>query len=1129
MLFHICLIKPRTKLLMNKNSTANRFLIYPISFLILILLSSSTIAQKKPVYFNHITSSNGLSQNKAAAIVQDHDGFIWIGTEDGLNKYDGYNFEIFKRIPGDTLSINDNWVNSLYVAKDGTIWIGGLLAGLSRYNSTTNNFTSYNHILSDPNSISDVSIRSISEDEKGNLWIATQNNGFDYMVVKQGKFIHMINMLPQDYPLAKDQVIFIHQDRQNHLWIGSVSKIHYFRVTYNEKGIPQLLPEKIQNQNITTAALSIKEDADNNIWIGTAGDGLLKFQYKDKILNKIESPENNSLLKSLYILALDTDDIGNLWIGGTSIGAISNLNSNAEAGLLKLNIKTNELQKFLYDPKDEKSISSNLILSLLVDRTGVLWVGTALSGLSVYDKSVIKFSLLNTGPEEFNIVKNPIRGFYMDENHLLWIASQGSGLISYDRDGNKFEFFTNDEKKSNSISSNVIFSLYEDNKFLWVGTGQGLNRFNKKSKSFKRFYIDSTNPGSAVNRINYNIIELDKYPGYLWFGTNGSGLVRFDKDKETFKKYTYDPENENSLNNRANFVRTVWYSKTRPDEIWTGTTNGINILNLKDETFHFYNYDPKDSTSLSHPNVMDFYEDPKGYVWIATYGGGVNRFDPKTKKFKRFTEENSDLPNNGVYGILPDENGNLWISTNNGITKLNPSTFKFRNYSVDDGLQSEEFNGGAFYKANDGEMFFGGIKGYNSFYPSEVTDNKYKPNILITGLKIFNEPVQVGEDSPLKQQITKTQEIVLPYWQNDISFEYVALHYANPPKNKYAFKLENYENDWRYVGNIRTATYTNLDPGEYVFRVKGSNNDGLWNDEGKSIKLIIKPPWWKTNLAYASYVLLFFVGIFSFDRYQRVRIKNNEQRKTQLALLQAENDRKTKELEAARQLQLSMLPKQLPQLPHLDIAVYMKTATEVGGDYYDFHVHLDGTLTVILGDATGHGMMSGMMVSIMKSLFMSDRTNKELKPFFENASAAIKDMQLGRLMTALTCVQIKNNRLITANAGMPPLLLYRKGSQNINEIAINNLPLGAMKEVNYDVREIEIEKGDSFLMMSDGFAELKNDKDELYGYKRAKKSFEKIAEKEPEEIVSYLNEEGKRWTNNKDLEDDVTFVVIKVK
>ena len=264
---------------------------------------------------------------------------------------------------------------------------------------------------------------------------------------------------------------------------------------------------------------------------------------------------------------------------------------------------------------------------------------------------------------------------------------------------------------------------------------------------------------------------------------------------------------------------------------------------------------------------MQFYEDEKGYIWISTYGGGLNRFDPKTEEFLHFTESNSDIPNNAVYGVLPDEQGNLWMSTNNGISKFNPNTFEFRNYTVDDGLQSEEFNGGAVYKSRTGEMFFGGIEGFNYFFPEDVLDNPAKPEIVLTDLKIFNESIEVGtEDSPLKKQISNTKEINLAHWQNDISFEYVGLHYANTAKNRYAFKLENYEDDWRYVDNIRIATYTNLDPGEYIFRVKGANSDGLWNEEGTSINLIISPPWWRTYWAYFGYVLFFALGIFAFDQ-----------------------------------------------------------------------------------------------------------------------------------------------------------------------------------------------------------------------------------------------------------------------
>lgn len=390
---------------------------YSVLLLIIIMLSSTTIAQKKPVKFNRLTSSDGLSQNRVISIVQDHDGFIWIGTEDGLNKYDGYNFEIFKRNPGDSLSLNDNQGNAMFVAKDGTLWIGGSLTGLSKYNSATKTFTRYNNDHSNPNSLAEDIIISFSEDTKGNLWIVTQNKGFDYMIVNEGKFIHMANMLPLDYKIPEDRIYFIHQDKQNNLWIGADEKIHCFKISYTETGVPILQPLKIENQILKTAATSIEEDNDGNIWIGTPGEGLFRFNYKDKVIRKFEPIDNSALIHSLIILAMQTDEAGNLWIGGIPIEEKSRPRKNETAnptsetlpGLLKLNIQSKKLQSFLSDPKDEKSLSSNRILSLFIDKTGVLWVGTFLSGLNVYDKSVIKFSLVTTGQEESNKISGPIR------------------------------------------------------------------------------------------------------------------------------------------------------------------------------------------------------------------------------------------------------------------------------------------------------------------------------------------------------------------------------------------------------------------------------------------------------------------------------------------------------------------------------------------------------------------------------------------------------------------------------------------------------------------------------------------------------------------------------------------------
>ncbi|MCB0742331.1 MAG: SpoIIE family protein phosphatase, partial [Ignavibacteriae bacterium] len=722
-----------------------------------------------------------------------------------------------------------------------------------------------------------------------------------------------------------------------------------------------------------------------------------------------------------------------------------------------------------------------------------------------------------------------VRGFFEDKNEILWLASAFNGLVSYDKSSNMYKYYSNDPNKKSSISNNFTSALYNDGKYLWVGTFNGLNRFDKKNKIFQRFYVDPIDKTSRLNSVNYNIIELEDQPGYLWYGSNGAGLVKFNKNDFTFTTYTYDPENEKSLNSRANYVRYLVRSKSNPKELWTGTTSGINIFNLEDESFRYYVHNPLDTNSLSHQNVMHIYEDENNYFWISTYGGGLNRFDPKTETFIRFTEKNSDIPNNGVYGILPDATGNFWLSTNNGISKFNPNTLEFRNYTVDDGLQSEEFNGGSLYKSPSGEMYFGGIKGFNSFYPSEIVDNNVKPELVITDLKIFNESLKVGADSPLKKQISSTDEIVLSYWQNDISFNYVGLHYANPSKNHYAFKLENYEDEWRYVNESRTATYTNLDPGEYIFKVKGSNNDGLWNEEGKSLKLIISPPWWKTGWAYLSYILCLGLGIFAVDRFQRARLLSIEKRKAQFALLEAENRRKTEELEEARQLQLSMLPKELPQLPNLDIAVYMKTATEVGGDYYDFHIGLDGTLTVVVGDATGHGMKAGTMVTTTKSLFNVLAPNPNIIDTFHEMTRCLKLMQMDKLSMCMTMLKISGNKVQMSAAGMPPVFIYKSENQIIEEHVMRGMPLGTFSNFPYSLLESELNSGDTILLMTDGFPELFNDKKEMYGYRRARNLFEELATETPEEIITKLKSAGSNWVNDNDPDDDVTFVVIKVK
>ncbi len=569
---------------------------------------------------------------------------------------------------------------------------------------------------------------------------------------------------------------------------------------------------------------------------------------------------------------------------------------------------------------------------------------------------------------------------------------------------------------------------------------------------------------------------------------------------------------------------SIELSKRLYNVLWLGSAqNSFFKYDLATGNFKQYNYDSKYKYSPS--NYINFiFEDREGIVWVTTRNSLI-RFDPITEKIEKFDQKDG-LPSNLVNAIIEDLQGNLWLSTSGGLSKLNKNDPKdkwnFVNFDATEGLQGIS-SSKASWISKDGEMIFGSNDGIISFYPGKI--NKVKPDIVIQDIKVND--VSLKSDSAvvkLEKSIMKLNELDLSYNQNNISFEFASIHFSRPAKNKIIYKLEGFNNQW--ISTDRNfVSFTNLDPGEYTFRVKGSNGDGIWNEEGKSIRIIISPPWWLTWWAYGIYFIGFVSIMGGIRKYDLDRRKEKENKR----LLQTENARKTKELEEARQLQLSMLPKVLPQLPHLDIAVYMKTATEVGGDYYDFNVGMDGTLTVVVGDATGHGMKAGTMVTSAKSLFNSYAANPDILFTFHEMTRCIKQMQFQSLAMCMTMLKIQNNKLIMSAAGMPPVYLFRSKHKIIEEHLMEGMPLGTIDNFPYQLNEMELLTGDTILLMSDGFPELNNQHNEMFGYKRTKNSFEEVAEKNPEEIITYLKNEGNRWSNNKEPDDDVTFVVIKVK
>jgi ligand-binding sensor domain-containing protein/serine phosphatase RsbU (regulator of sigma subunit) len=1101
-------------------------------------------AQNRQFKFDRISLEQGLSQSTVTCILQDRKGFMWFGTQDGLNKYDGYSFTIYKHDPLDPSSLSDNYVRSIYEDKTGTLWIGTFSGGLNRFDRATEQFTHFVHDPKKNNGLSNNNVQAIHEDRFGMLWIGTERglNKLDY-AAKQ--FAHFVNDPNNPNSLSDNDVFSIYEDRLGMLWIG----------TYNgglnkfdreaEQFIRFVQDPQNPNSLSDNRVRAVHEDHTGALWIGTAGGGLNKLARSEadtanhntqKFIHFVHDPKNPHSLSDNYVRSIYEDHTGVLWIG--TIGG----------GLNRLDLGTGQFTRFVNDPKNPYSLSHDRILSIAEDRSGAMWIGTNGGGLNKFDRSQERFIHFANDPNNANSLNNNnVWAIYEDHVGTLWIGTDG-GLNKFDRSTGGFTHFIQDRQNPHSLSDNRVWSIHEDRLgTLWIGTyGGGLNRFDRDKRQFTRYVNDPGNPHSLSNNNVWAIYE--DHLGTLWIGTGGGGLNRFASrsgrgDTEQFTRFVHDPKNPHSLSD--DYVRTIYEDHT--GTLWIGAySGGLNRFDRDAGQFTRFVHDPMDPHSLSHNAIRSIHESSavkngKATLWIGTAGGGINKLDHGTGQFTCYTEKDG-LPNNVVYGIMEDDHGLLWLSTNKGLSRFNPQTKTFRNFDVADGLQSNEFNGGAYYKSRSGETFFGGINGLNVFHPDGIKDNPYVPPVVMTAFKRYKDAgakaIAIAEKG-----VSERQTLELSHKDNILAFEFAALNFRHSEKNQYAYKLEGFSDQWIQLGAKHDVMFTNLDPGAYTLRVKGSNNDGVWNEEGTSLKIVITPPWWRTGWAYTLYALALIVGVFAADRFQRRRVIQKERAKAEIReaklqaeaaelqarVLEAENARKSHELEEAQKLQLSMLPKSIPRLSHLDIAVYMKPTTEVGGDYYDFSLAPDGTLTVAIGDATGHGMKAGMMVMVAKSLFHELADHPDVPQIFANYTETIKFMQLGQLYMAMALVKIKDHRLITSSAGMPPMLIYRAATQSIEEGTSRGVPLGSFSNFAYQVEEVDLHAGDTILLMSDGLPEMFNPEGEILDYPQSKVLFEQVATASPQAIISHLVKAGQEWANGHPQEDDVTFVVLKVK
>ena len=816
------------------------------------------------------------------------------------------------------------------------------------------------------------------------------------------------------------------------------------------------------------------------------------------------------------------DRDGTLWVG-TYAG-----------GLNRMERGSRTFTRFEHDEANARSLSVNQIYSLFQDRSGMIWIGTADHGIDRFHPDLASFRLFSHQPgNEASLVDNNVLGMTVTRSGTAWIGTKG-GLDRWDRARNRFVHFRHSDRNPGSIADDQVQSLLEDrNGTLWVGTvSHGLDRYSPSTGTFTHFAHRPSDPRSLSDDRVYALCE-DR-AGALWVGTYGGGLNKFDRNTGKFKAYQHDDAVSTSLGGSG----VMAILEDHADALWIGTIDGgLDRFDRTSEQFVHFAHSDADTTSLSNNFVLCLFEDRSGTIWIGT-GEGLNSFNRTSGTFRRYRQRDG-LAGNLVFGILEDEGSNLWISTGKGLSRLSPDRETFRNFDATDGLQGNEFNQGAFAKDSEsGEMLFGGPNGFNVFQPSDVKENTYVPPMVFTAFTRYNTDDKQG--IPIRENgISVRKTVTISYKDNVTSFEFSALSFYNNFKNRYAYRLEGFEDNWIQLGNGRQATFTNLDGGDYVLHVRGSNDNNVWNKEGASLEIVVMPPWWKTRWAYGSYVVIIVGLLYAGRRFelnqkeQKAKMRESELHakavEAEKRALQAENERKTKELEDARRLQLSMLPKSVPELPGYEIAVFMKTATEVGGDYYDFRLANDGTLDVAFGDATGHGMQAGTIVTLMKGLFLSDASRFDIQTFFNHCSQAIKQIKLGRLFMAFTMVRLKGDSVSFSSAGMPPVYLYKKREASVKEILLKGMPLGAMKTFPYTLHETKLESGDTLLLLTDGLPEQKNAREEMFDYGRVEQAFAELGTAAPNDTIKKLVEAGESWMEGVIQDDDITLMVIRKK
>lgn len=886
---------------------AAAFLLFPLMVLPPAVKGARALNSVPPVgqfpedlRFEHLTAREGLSQSAVYFVYQDRQGFLWLGTQDGLHRYDGYHFTVFLHDPDNPNSLSNNAVLCMLEDSQGMFWLGTWGGGLNRYDPKTGIFTRYQHDPNNPDSLQSSTVSALYEDHAGRLWAGTMGGGLNLVDRQNGRFIPYTAEMEDPNALSSDYIGSILEDASGMLWLGTgglgAEGYGLNRFDPQTGSAVRYLYQPNDPATLSSNTISaIVRDPQGYLWVATGGYGLQgrglnRFDPKTgQVVRFIHDSVNPGSLSSNNLMSLYLDPAGTLWIG-TWGGGLDRLDIHADQP---------HFIHYRYDPYDPFSINANTIWSVFQDRSGILWVGSALGGLNKINPAVQRFHLYRNNPGRlYSIAGNAVGPLLEDRRGGLWVGTRGFGLERLDRSTGIFTHFPANPDDPLRQQENTYQGLLEDHTGdIWAATMSGLANLDQVTGAFTYYSHDPQDPTSLSDDLVNAVVEDSRHR--LWVGTQ-NGLDLFDRQNQRFVHIDL-PENP---------VPVLDLAIDHQGQLWMGTWGKglfrVDLASLMGNTVRYvrYNSDPGIPDSLGDDIVWDIYEDSAMRIWLVT-GRGLDHLDADSQKFTHYSSEDG-LMSNSPACIVEDRQDILWISTNQGLSRFDRTQAQFRTFDARDGLQGDAFYARSCLRTKDGTLFFGGAGGLSSFDPEKILDNPFPPPVVVTGFRIFNNPAELD--------LSGRTPIRLSYQQDFITFEFVALDYHIPEKNRYRYKLEGFDSDWIRADLGRYASYTNLPGGDYVFHVRGSNNDGVWNTEEAAIPIHVETPFWETwwfrSGMMASLVLVIALGVRAYlinIRVQNRRLETLVEQRT--VRLRQTNERLQQEIEQREKVEAALAQK----------------------------------------------------------------------------------------------------------------------------------------------------------------------------------------------------------------------------